>query len=142
MARIYKLSKRDGVTGYRAVGNEVGVYNDGVLRIDPIGLAVDGETQLWQWTYENGRKVVTNESSGLVPAFYQAVRVDHPELGRIWYADTEKQQVQVAARALMWQEQLEETVYVGANGNISEQGPGVRYQTAVGGAIVTYSIPA
>lgn len=147
MARIYKLSKRDGVLGYRPVGNEVELSPEGVLRIDSIGYvaADDPEAELYQWTYDNGRKIVASVMFPLDNNFDYAVRIDHPELGRIWYVDEAKTNVEIASRAIMWQEDdIKVPVYKGIDGSIDDLNPpnGRKYQTLVGPSIVIASIPA
>ena len=145
MARIYKLSKRDGVLGYRAAGNEVTPSEEGVLRIDSIGFAVDDEEQeLWQWSYENGRKVVFGTSGSLDFNYKEAVRVNHPTLGRIWYIDETKSSIYIASRAIMWSEEVNVPVYSGENGSIADLTPptGLRYQTSLGQSILIQNVPA
>lgn len=143
MAEIYKFSKKDGVLGWRPSGRNINLYSN-FIRVDRVGLAVDGETELWEVSYSGGRTLVTDSSIG-GPEYRKAVRVKHPELGTIWYVDNSKptdvRTGDGATTGPIFDEDIS-PVYYGNGGEIDGNETGIRYTFEDGSSFVTYAVPA
>ena len=140
MAEIYKLSKRDGVLGYRPTGREVSINS--YIVAERIGLALDA-TELWEVKFRGGRTLVVNGEFGADGGYRKAVRVNDPELGRIWYVDlTQSVDVRVPNLGARLFEEGVGTVYIGEGGSIGEAFNGQRWTFEDGTSFVTYIVPA
>ena len=140
---IYRLGSSAGVRGLRVLESGISVNEEKVIRQDFVGIALDTEAEVWKTSLlGTSRTLLTEAIGGDIQPRYPAVRINHPELGSILYADLTKEPVRFNGSNRAYQKNLDETVYIGEGGSIIDQNPGIKYVLLDGTSLITYDIPA
>lgn len=139
MANIYKRTRSGGVLGLRPTSTIDQVEDDNIISQEFVGIGIDDE-DVYSTSLEGGSRILTNYLAGNTSSLVYANRIDHPELGRIWYADYNKQ-IRVNSTKILYLESRNVTVYYGNDGAISDNSPAIgQYVLSDGSKIII--IPA
>lgn len=129
----YKRARSGGVLALRPTGRELSITSENAVTSDFEGIAID-EAEVWKITYVEGRTVLLDTPIGDMSRLV-ASRVNDPELGTVWYANTTNNPIYLNSNRMLQSEQIE--VYYG-NGETFTQSSGARVLLENGRSLVLF----
>lgn len=137
----YKLTRSSGVLGLRSTGKGLGPNGSNIAYFEFVGVSIDTETDVYRAKHTDGSEYLSDYYE--FNPFWKVSRIDHPELGRILYADLNDQPVYLNLNnsTVLNVGDIEEpeVAYIGTGGSIQGEGTAYRYRMLGGEKFIVYS---
>lgn len=132
----YKLTRSAGELGLRPVREIEINTNDDVITQEFVGVTVD-ERDAYRTSFVNGKTLLTDANAGLTET-WKVTRINHPEEGRILYADSNNK-LFVNFAHIVYQEPITGVSY-GAGGVINGTTTAYRHTMLDGSTIIVAQV--